>query len=337
MWNLTKPSKEGFVFNRILIIKWSALGDVVLATSAFEDIAHAYPDAEIHLNTLPQWKPLFEADPRFRKIIALPVKTKKGQIRVIKNWLIAIGKERYDVIFDFQENDRSRLFLFLLWLTGRAPRYCIHGRSLLKTIPHDFDRMQRILEQVQITPKTTHPALYPSERQFEKVRLIQAEYRLLSHRYLIFMVGSHPAWKTKRWGQERYLALAKLSHQQGVDKIVLIGDTAEETCCDFVATAGPWVVNLCKKLELLDIPILAQDAIGSISNDTGPAHLLAAAQKPLLVICGPTDPLRVKPIGPHVKTLQAELPCIRCYQPTCSHQSCMKAITPEMVLQAFYS
>lgn len=337
MWNQTKPSSEGFVFKRILIIKWSALGDVVLATSAFEDIAHAYPTAEIHLNTLPQWKPLFETDPRFKKIIALPVKNPNKPIRVIKNWLAVIGKERYDVIFDFQENDRSRLFLcFLKWMR-RAPKYCFSGRNLPKTILHDFDRMRCVLKQADIIPKTMHPVLYPSEPQVKTVRMIQAKYHLSLNRYLIFMVGSHPGWTTKRWGQERYFALAQLFHQQGVDKIVLIGDVAEETCCNFVATAGPWVVNLCKKLELLEIPVLAEDAMGSISNDTGPAHLLAAAQKPLLVICGPTDPLRVKPVGPHVKTLQAELPCIRCYQPTCSHLSCMKAITPEMVLKSFHA
>ena len=46
---------------RILIIKWSAMGDLVLGSAIFEDVRKAFPDADIHLNTLPTWKGLFRA------------------------------------------------------------------------------------------------------------------------------------------------------------------------------------------------------------------------------------------------------------------------------------
>ncbi|MBL8253945.1 MAG: hypothetical protein JNJ76_10115, partial [Candidatus Competibacter sp.] len=58
----------------------------------------------------------------------------------------------------------------------------------------------------------------------------------------------------------------------------------------------------------------------------------AATDRPMVVICGPTDPHRVKPLGDNVVALQADLPCINCYQKDCAHHSCMPAITPDRVI-----
>jgi len=68
-----------------------------------------------------------------------------------------------------------------------------------------------------------------------------------------------------------------------------------------------------------------------VANDTGTAHLASATGRPMVVICGPTDPRRVKPLGDNVDAFQAELPCINCYRKHCAHHSCMRVITPAMV------
>ena len=74
---------------------------------------------------------------------------------------------------------------------------------------------------------------------------------------------------------------------------------------------------------------VAEGARVVVANDTGTAHVAAAAARPMLVICGPTDPRRVRPLGEQVRTLQASLPCINCYAKTCSHHSCMREVTVE--------
>jgi heptosyltransferase-2 len=51
-----------------------------------------------------------------------------------------------------------------------------------------------------------------------------------------------------------------------------------------------------------------------------------------VVICGPTNPRRVKPVGDQVRTLQAELDCKNCYGKECDHHSCMSQVTPQMVV-----
>jgi heptosyltransferase-2 len=78
------------------------------------------------------------------------------------------------------------------------------------------------------------------------------------------------------------------------------------------------------------IPICARARV-IVANDTGTAHLASATGRPMVVICGPTDPRRVKPLGDNVDAFQAELPCINCYRKHCAHHSCMRLITPAMV------
>ena len=55
----------------------------------------------------------------------------------------------------------------------------------------------------------------------------------------------------------------------------------------------------------------------------------------MVVVCGPTDPYRVKPQGDNVVAIQADMPCINCYcKQACDHHSCMKAIEPAHVMTA---
>ena len=54
-----KQKKE---IKKILIIKWGGMGDIILATSVMEDIYMSFPKSKIHLNTLPEWKCLFNYD-----------------------------------------------------------------------------------------------------------------------------------------------------------------------------------------------------------------------------------------------------------------------------------
>ena len=74
--------------HRILIIKWSALGDVVIATALMEDVRRAFPDAAIDLNTLPNCLALFKDDPRFREVFAIDVRDRSQRCR--NTWALSL-------------------------------------------------------------------------------------------------------------------------------------------------------------------------------------------------------------------------------------------------------
>jgi lipopolysaccharide heptosyltransferase II len=338
---LNLPAEDSI--QRILIIKWSAMGDIVIASALFEDIYHSFPGREIHLNTLPPWQKLFEGDRRFQQVFALDLRKRKESLRNSRKWLRHVGKMRYDLVIDLQSNDRSRILLSLLWLGGRQIPYRIGNNyqfpynvasTILPPPPHAFDRMRAALHAGGIPTVTQRPMLHIPAKNREQARQLMHAHGLVAGDYGIFFPGCQSAGYLKRWGTERYAALARQLHSAGLDKIVLIGAKDEiEECQKIERICGSWVVNLCGQTEIQDIVPLCEGARLMVGNDTGTAHVAASVDRPMVVICGPTDPRRVKPIGNNVVALQADLPCINCYRKTCSHHSCMAMITPNRVIE----
>ncbi len=328
---------------RVLVIKWSALGDVVIATALMEDIARALPHAEIHLNTQPNCVSLFAHDPRFAEVWVIDVRSRTRRWANSLAWLRKVRAGRYDLVIDLQRSDHSRFLLSLLLLTGGAPRIRIgnrggfpytHQPAVRDPEAHAFPMMQSVLQAIGIPTSIAHPVLYPAPDRASFIEQLRHEQGLDENDYAVLLPGAAAAHPLKRWGTQRFAELAQRLHGQGMKKIVLIGGPDEVDVCAEIATLGDWVVNLNGQLQLLDIAPLCAGAAVIIGNDTGTAHFASIANRPLLVLCGPTDPRRVKPIGQRVIAVQAKLPCINCYAKTCSNpdtHACMKAITPEWV------
>lgn len=328
---------------RILIMKWSAMGDVIIATALFEDITRAFPDREIHLDTQPAWQGLFAHDPRFQKILVTDWRDRRRRLSQMAAWLQQVRAQRYDLIIDLQCNDRSRLLLALLRLSGyRAWHYLGNRRQIPYTVaPHELPKPSHVFLRGRaallaggIPASTPRPVLHIPDRNRVRAKELMIRYELSRGNYAVFLPGCNAAGFLKRWGTVRYAALADRFHREGLERIVLIGGPDEMDECRRIAQAcGPWLVNLCGQTEILDIPPLCEPARFIVANDTGTAHLAAAVVTPMTVLCGPTDPRRVKPLGDQVTTLQADLPCINCYRKTCSHHSCMDLLTPSLVFQ----
>ena len=321
------------------------MGDVILATALFEDIARAFPHREIHLDTQPAWQPLFAHDPRFQRILVTDWRDRRHRLRHSLAWLRRVRAQHYDLVIDLQGNDRSRLLLGLLTLSGRPIRYRLGNRrqwpyNLAPAEPpppvHAIVRGRSALAAGGIVAVTPQPVLAIPEAHQHRAQELWVQHGLTPDQYAIFLPGCNPGGYLKRWGSGRYAELAQRLHAEGLPHIVLIGGPDEAEECQAIAEqCGSWLINLCGQTAILDIPPLCAAARLVVANDTGTAHLAAAAAAatPLTVICGPTDPRRVKPLGEHVTTLQAELPCINCYRKHCSHHSCMVLLTPDRVWQ----
>ncbi len=328
---------------RILIIKWSALGDLVMASALFEDIRRAFPRAEIHLNTQPANQALFAADTRFAKIIALATRAKSGKLGTLLRWLRSVRAGRYDLVVDLQTSDRSRFLLGVLQLTGSGIRHRVgnHGFWPYTIGPDDLPlninpmlRMHTALKLAGIPTPTRHPVLAVPEHNRERVQHLLTQHEIVDGDYALLFPGCHPRGYLKRWGEQNYAELGRLLLEEGlVQHIVIAGGPDEVELGNTIAgRIGAAAVNLCGATEMLDIIPLAEHARYIIGNDTGTSHLAACSERPQVVICGPTDPARVKPLGDQVIAIQADLPCSNCYRKHCAHHSCMREVHPAQVL-----
>jgi heptosyltransferase-2 len=328
---------------RILVIKWGAMGDIANSMAVIEDIFHAFPHASIDLNTMPVYEIMFAADKRFNQVFSVDLRGKERGWPGIKRWLKLVKQGRYDVVIDLQSNDRSRFMLALLQLSGHRIRYRVGNNPAwpynatppkLPMATHGFDRFRATLTSAGIPVNTDSPVLHTPLANQQRAAAIIAEHQLKPKKFAVLVPGCHPAAHLKRWGADNFAELALKLHGAGVEKIVILGGPDETEECRLIAEKRKdFAVNLCGKTQILDIPAIVESALCIVANDTGIAHLAAATATPMLVVFGPTDPRRAKPVGSRIIAIQvdiADVPCLNCYckQP-CSHHSCMKAITPD--------
>ncbi len=328
---------------RILIIKWSALGDIAVATAIMQDIRNAFPHATIDLNTMPAFERLFREDPRFNDVFSVDLRKTERGWKGMRRWLQRVRAGNYDLLIALQNSDRIRLLVTFLQLSGKGIQYRMandRGLPYNVTPPnmpletHGFDRMRAALVTAGIPAETKLPRLYVPQANRQRAMALAEAHGLVQRDYAVLLPGCQAAGYLKRWGATRYAVLGQKLHAAGLKKIVILGGPDEAEECDAIARlCEDYAVNLCGKTEILDLLPICENARCIVGNDTGTAHLVAATQTPMLVIFGPTDPRRAMPIGHHVVALQvdvADMPCLNCYcQKACAHQSCMTAITPE--------
>lgn len=329
---------------RILIIKWSAMGDIVVSTTLMADIRKAFPHAQIDLALYPPWDSLFRGSDWFSNILAVNPRRGKPGGGVLR-WLRQARAGRYDLIVDLQSNDRSGFLVALLRLLGGGGRYRIglRRRFAYNICPasaprsvHTIDLQREALQLAGIPTLTPRPVLPLTAEDRQRAGLLQQQEGLTHRKYAVLLPGSQAGGTIKRWGASRYARLAQLLHDDGLEKVVLIGGPDEVEECERILDAchrPGWLVNLRGRTQIKEIVPLCEDALYVVGNDTGTAHIASCTDRPMVVVFGPTNPLRCKPVGDNVVALQADVPCINCYQKGCDHHSCMERITPEQVLR----
>jgi lipopolysaccharide heptosyltransferase II len=188
---------------------------------------------------------------------------------------------------------------------------------------HATDRYLTVLAALGVP---TSPIAYPfpvDERDRAHVE------RLLPKgmKYAVLLPGTN--WTTKRWPVEKFARLvAPLKQRFGLDTIVAGGAEVEA-----LAVRIPGAKNLVGQTNLRQLVALLDRADLVIANDSGPMHIAAALNRPLVTMYGPTNPVRTGPYGRDDTVLRLDIPCSPCYARRCSHQSCLQWLEIEPVLE----
>jgi lipopolysaccharide heptosyltransferase II len=146
-------------------------------------------------------------------------------------------------------------------------------------------------------------------------------------RFAVLMPGTN--WATKRWPVEKFAALVKpLWDRFGLSSVLAGGADAAAMAKDL-----PGAINLAGKTTLKQLTALLERAALVIANDSGPMHIAAALGRPLVTPFGPTNPIRTGPFRRMESVIRLDIPCSPCYSRHCSHQSCLKWLEIEPVLE----
>jgi ADP-heptose:LPS heptosyltransferase len=285
---------------RVLVIKLSALGDMVQAFGPFQAIRRAHPDAHVSLLTTRPYVDLADRSGWFDAVLVDP-RPKAWQLGKVRALRAMLREGRFDRVYDLQTSDRSSGYLRLLGGPGAVEwsgiaRGCSHPhanprRDALHTV-------ERQAEQLRMAGIAAVPAPDLAWMAADVSRFA------LPEPFVLLVPGGAPHRPQKRWPADRYAALAQRLAAGGTTPVVL-GTEAERAEAETVAAACPEAVVLIGRTSLFDIAALARRAAGAVGNDTGPMHLIAAAGCPSVVLYSQaSDPALCGQRGPCVDILR---------------------------------
>jgi ADP-heptose:LPS heptosyltransferase len=313
--------------SRVLLIRLSSLGDLVILTSTLSLLEKA--GAEVHLLTKREYFPLFEGDPRIRRLIPF----ERG-LRGILRTAVDLRMMQFDVAFDLHVKAAT---LLLLALSGVKQKARYRKRALLR---RRAIRRHQSIEEIPVSHLYAEPVtrLLDLEADVPPPKVLRFERPPVEIKkpYVVLVPGGKS--QTKRWPETHYRELARKLRTLGL-RIVLAGDAGDTALCTKVAEGVEKTVNLCGKTDLLELAGLLKEAEFVVANDSGPAHLAAALRTPLYVFFGPTHPsFGFRPQGSRVRLFEQEMDCRPCAlhgEDRCRFEEnrCLTEIDPKEVLE----
>ena len=262
---------------RILVIKLSALGDMILAFPAFAQIRAAHPGARITLLTTPPFADLTRLSPYFDRVET------DGRPDGVGGWLKLVSRlrlARYQRVYDLQTNDRTNLIFQALrpfppaW-SGVAAGCALPHRNPDRLKMHSLERHADQLRDAGIWPDAPVAPLSapPPDISWMHTTMVAEP---ASKPKALLVPGAAAHRPEKRWPAEFYGNLAARLIAEGYD-VDIIGSGQERPLAAIIRARAPAARDLTGATNLLQIAALGASAALAVGNDTGPMHLIAAA------------------------------------------------------------
>ena len=298
-------------YEKILIIKPSSLGDIVLALPALSALRRNFPDARISWLVRPEFAPLLENHPHLTEVISFDRKClgkawyhpKAFAALVVLIW--RLRRSKFDAVFDFQGLFRTAC---LAWLSGCKRRFGMaNARELAhlfythKTVQdeaciHLVDYYLKIIKAAGATDTDVRFELPVNPADVNSANRLLASHDIKASNYVVFVPGS--AHSDKCWPVERFAALADRISAKFNLSIIAVGTESDKRIVDEIKnlTDVP-IENFAGQTSLGELIALLKEARLVVSNDTGPGHIAAALGTPLVMMFSWSNPARIAPYG----------------------------------------
>lgn len=339
----------------ILIVKTSAIGDVIHTFPALNALRRQYPEARIDWLVEEAAADLVIGHPALDSVLVSRRKTwvrdlKHGRVlaacRGFADFVKRLRATEYDLLIDFQGLLKSGISVCL----ARARRKVGFGKGmehaegsyifLNETVsPVDMDqhaviRGLLLLKAIGIESEDVIFDLQVGNEQREKIGHLLEVEGVDPARPLV-AINPMTTWETKHWKNERFAKVADQLIDKGI-AVVFSGGSQDVGAIEGIRAAMTGkAASLAGKTTLKDLAALYERVAVLITTDTGPMHLAAAVGTPVVALFGPTAPWRTGPFGLGHKVLRAEIACSPCLKRCCNrNHECMEQITVDQVVQA---
>ena len=375
---MTSPSADlrNRDFRKILLIKLSAVGDVVHTIPVLNKLRRRYPAAQLDWLVTPAIAELLRHNPAISNVIefARDDWSTPWRLTPFVSYARLAAKLRstgYDLVVDMHGQFRTAMFTLATGAPVRIgfdrPRASVWDASPRKFPPEarkhawqgaregswlaythhipvptlDLHAVDRYLNVGPMLGLDDGPPdfSFPDSAEAATASTRCCDYYGAADKKLAVLAPG-TIWETKQWRSDGFAEVARHLLQKGF-AVTLIGARRERAVCEEVARLAPGVVNLAGETTLTELAALIRRSTISVTNDSGPMHLAVALDRPVVSIFGPTDPVWIGPYGRADAVLQAGIACSPCYLRQLSRchygHACMQDVSAGAVIERMES
>lgn len=339
---------------RILIVKVSALGDVVHTLPVLDYLHQVAPGIEIDWVVEEGNREIVEGHPLLRKIHLVKTRAWRQAPFSIKTWREISDVKRelreahYDITFDLQGNFKSGL---ISWLSGAERRYGFDRVDVREPLNLIFTNNQVPLrrQDSHVSTRALRVVSVPFGRDYNGMKLSSdifttpeddaaAETFLATlSDGLVFLFHYGTTWETKLWLEERWVELGKLVLERFPDSTILYswGNERERAAVERIAYAVKGNSRILPEMTLKGLCAFLKKIDLVVGGDTGPVHMAAAVGTPTVSFYRSTDAKRNAPKGDYQLHVQSPLHCRACLRKECDRDlQCRESITAGALMQS---
>ncbi|MBU0548785.1 MAG: glycosyltransferase [Candidatus Omnitrophica bacterium] len=330
---------------KILVIKLSALGDVVLISPSLRAIRKKFPkpDYKISLLVHSPYQEVFFNCPYIDELIVCDFKDKDKGLKGFIKLSHELRKRNFDFSIDLQNNNKSHLLACLSFIPRRYGYKRKLGFLLSNSLPVErmsqgpVKHQSRLLNLLDIETEDSSLELWPGKEDEEFVEDFLNQHWLGANQVLVGMnLSASRKWITKAWPQEYVVRLCEELTAKDI-RMVFTGEISDlpwaREMLELFKNAKPIIA--CGKTSVNQLAALIKRCRVFISADSAPLHICAAVGSPYVALFGPTDPVQHSPVGHKGIIIYKNLSCSPCYKSICARgHECMSAIRPQEVMEA---
>ena len=276
----------------VLVLRFSAVGDVVLTAPALEALRIAWPGTRILVAVKERLAHLLRHNPDVDEVVEL--RGGEGAVSFARR----LRQKRPGAVLDLHNKIRSKL---LRWQMPGVRAVVWRKRDFRDTLPVKLalrpyhasmrftDRYHAAVEELVGRPLPRGRLRYflgPSDRDFADATL---RAHGLDPGQPLLGISPGANWATKRWPAERFAGLARRALAAGL-QVAVQGSEAESPLGRLVAREAKGAADLTGKLDLPALGGFISRCTAFVANDSGPMHMARALGVPTLAFFGSTDP-----------------------------------------------
>jgi len=331
---------------KILVVRLSSIGDIILTTPLLRSLRTTYPEAQITFLIKKQYEELLAVSPYVDELITFDKKEGLAGLKKIKRYL---RDQRFDIYLDIHKNWRSHYLRFCLH-AGKTTSYqkMIFKRTLLiwfkiNLFKHIKPVYQRYFDSVKdfgILYDGLGTEIHVPAGKSEKVRNMLSEKGYEFNTPLVIICPS-ATYFNKRWNPEGFVETARHLIREKSAFVIIHGGKEDSGLCNIIAdTIGSRAASMAGLLSLSESAALLQFSTVVIANDSGLLHLAQSQKRPVVGIYGATTrELGYFPVDQNSTVIETDLSCRPCTHnglDKCpkKHFRCMNDISTDKVIKA---